>query len=279
MIRIRPMTVADLSLGMRLKAQAGWNQTDADWRRFLHLQADGCFVAELDGTAVGTTTTCVFGPVAWVAMVLVDEAVRGRGIGTALMRHALAFLDGRAVRSVRLDATPLGQPVYEKLGFVAEYSLARYEGVLPAAAAHVTDVEPLAPELLSEVCRFDQAVTGTERGRMLSLLYEERPEAFRVLRRGGAVAGFLASRAGANAVLIGPCIARGDTGRRLLADVPRRCAGQRLFLDVPVPNLPAVSAVEAMGLTVQRHLLRMGRGEGVRDRVEELWASSGPEKG
>ena len=124
-MRIRPMTGADLPLGMRLKAQAGWNQTEADWRRFLHLQPDGCFVAELDGTAVGTTAAFVFGPVAWVAMVLVDEAVRGRGVGTALMRHALAFLDGRGVRSVRLDATPLGRPIYEKLGFVAEYKIGR----------------------------------------------------------------------------------------------------------------------------------------------------------
>src|SRR5438270_10324239 len=98
------MTAADVPLGLRLRGQAGWNQTEADWRRFLRLQPDGCFVAELDGAPAGTTAAFVFGPVAWVAMVLVDEAVRGRGVGTALMRHALALLDGRGVRSVRLDA-------------------------------------------------------------------------------------------------------------------------------------------------------------------------------
>src|SRR5579884_3061580 len=101
MIAIRPMTAADLPLGMRLKDRAGWNQAEADWRRYLRLGRDGCFVAELDGTPVGTAVAFVFGPVAWVAMVLVDEAVRGRGVGTALVRHALAFLDGRSVRSVR----------------------------------------------------------------------------------------------------------------------------------------------------------------------------------
>ncbi len=279
MIRIRPMTVADLPLGMRLKAQAGWNQTEADWRRFLDLQPEGCFVAELGGAAVGTTTTCIFGPVAWVAMVLVDEAARGRGAGTALMRHALAFLDQRGVRSVRLDATPLGRPIYEKLGFVAEYTLARYEGVLSATDLSTPDAEPLASDLLPEVCRFDRTVTGTERGRMLSLLFDERPEACRILRQNGAVAGFLTSRPGTNAMPIGPCLARGDAGRLLLADARRRFAGQRVFIDVPLPNLPAIRAVEAMGLTAQRPLLRMGRGEPVRERIEELWASSGPEKG
>ena len=78
MIRVRPLTAADLPLGLRLCGAAGWNQTEADWRRFLDLQPDGCFVAELDGASVGTTTTCVFSRVAWVAMALVAEAVRGQ---------------------------------------------------------------------------------------------------------------------------------------------------------------------------------------------------------
>src|SRR5712692_11935001 len=107
MISIRRMTAADIPFGMGLKEQAGWNQTEADWQRCLELEPAGCFVAELDGTPVGTTTTCIFGPVAWVAMVLVEAAFRNRGIGTTLMRYALAFLDERGVRTVRLDATPL----------------------------------------------------------------------------------------------------------------------------------------------------------------------------
>jgi GNAT superfamily N-acetyltransferase len=96
MLRVRAMTEADIALGMRLKGQAGWNQLEPDWRRALQLQPDGCFVAELDGMAAATTTTCIFGSVAWIALVLVDEALRGRGIGTALMNAALAFLDRSA---------------------------------------------------------------------------------------------------------------------------------------------------------------------------------------
>jgi GNAT superfamily N-acetyltransferase len=273
------MTEADIPLGMRLKAQAGWNQTVADWRRFLHLQADGCFVAELDGAAVGTTTTCIFGRVAWVAMVLVDEAMRGRGVGTALLRHALAFLDGRAVRSVRLDATPLGRPIYEKLGFRAEYALARYAGVLrPHRAA--SGVEALPRGLLPEISFIDEAITQAYRDRFLCRLYEEFPDTFRLVRQDGTVAGFLAARPGANALQIGPCLAGGETaGGLLLADATERYDGQRAFIDVPLPNESARRAVEALGLTVQRELLRMGRGEPMDECVAALWASSGPEKG
>src|SRR5437660_10527540 len=99
------MIPADIPLGLRLKAQAAWNQLEADWLRFLDLQPDGAFVAECDGTPAGTVATCVFGPVAWVAMVLVDTALRGRGLGRALMERALHFLDGAGVQTGRLDAT------------------------------------------------------------------------------------------------------------------------------------------------------------------------------
>src|SRR5215468_10104666 len=105
MLRIRTMTDNDLSLAMSLKDQAGWNQTEADWQRFLAMEPAGCFVAEWDGRPVGTTVTCILGSVAWVAMVLVDPEFRGKGIGKALMTHALDFLESQSVPSIRLDAT------------------------------------------------------------------------------------------------------------------------------------------------------------------------------
>jgi GNAT superfamily N-acetyltransferase len=270
------MTVQDIGLGMRLKQQAGWNQTEADWRRALELEPDGCFVAELDGDAIGTTTTCIFGPVAWIAMVLVDEKVRGRGVGTALMRHALAFLDGRGVRSVRLDATPLGRPIYEKLGFVPQFELARYEGV-PSHGGPLW-VRPAGGNDLDKLLRLDREVTGTDRRKLLLCLFAECFADLRVTMIDTRGFGFVTARPGANAIHIGPCIAQG-VGRYLLGGAWQRYAGQRVFIDIPVANLPAVQLVAAQGLVEQRRLLRMCRGEIIQERIEELWASFGPEKG
>jgi len=66
----------------------------------------------------------------------------GKGIGKALMTHAIEYLDRRGARSIRLDATALGRPLYEKLGFAWEFTLARFVGTLP----QVTDAGPLAPQ-------------------------------------------------------------------------------------------------------------------------------------
>jgi GNAT superfamily N-acetyltransferase len=277
-LRIRLMTAGDLPLGLRLRDQAGWNQTEVDWRRFLDFEPDGCFVAELDGTPVGTTTTTRFGSVAWVALVLVDVAVRGRGIGTALVSHTVRTLEDRGMTTMRLDATPLGRPVYEKLGFSADYELARYGGV-PGATSAAADTELVGPGQLDEIFALDQTISGTDRARLLTRLYEEQWQGFRAVRRQGVLEGFVAVRLRAHGWQIGPCMARGEVGARLLRDAGYRCAGQPVVVDIPTGNNPSIAVAEALGLTVQRSLLRMTRGPRVSERLPELWASAGPEKG
>ena len=77
-MRLRTMTKADIPAGLRLKEIAGWNQTAADWKRFLEASPEGCFVAEEDGRVCGTATTISFeNRFAWVGMVLVDPDTFG----------------------------------------------------------------------------------------------------------------------------------------------------------------------------------------------------------
>jgi hypothetical protein len=92
-------------------------------------------------------------------------------------------------------------------------------------------------------------------------------------------AGFLTSRLGTLAVHLGPCLAEPEAGPLLFAEAWHRWGGQRVFLDVPVSNQEATRRAEAAGLTVQRCFTRMCRGIPVCERIDWLWASSGPEKG
>jgi len=274
------MTVADIPLGLKLARQAGWNQIESDWRRFLFLQPDGCFVGALDGTAVATTAAFIFGPVAWIAMVLVDIDSRRKGVATALLKHALDFLDGRGIKTVRLDATAAGQPVYEKLGFVPEYPLTRYMGTAaPSPRPSALTLPPTVGRQLKAIVAFDRSMTATPREKMLARLFEESPELTRALYRDGQVEGYVTGRRGANATLLGPCIATSHAGPTLLGEALSRCAGQLVFVDVPRDNAPALEIVEKSGLTIQRHFTRMCRGARIQDHVEAIWASSGPEKG
>jgi len=284
MIQIRLMSMDDVPLGMRLKEQAGWNQTDADWRRFLALEPDGCFVAELDTPGagrqpVGTATTCVFDSVGWIGMLLVEKDLRGRGIGTQLMSHCLEHLDRRGVPTIRLDATPMGRPIYEKLGFVVEYDLVRVEGVAAGSGSH-PGVTPVTPDRLGAVFALDAHIKNTNRRRLIQRLYQERPESMYVFLENEKVLGYVTFRDGTRATQIGPAVALNAEAGRDLGDTALDRLGDRtVFVDIPTDNRSAMRWAESKGLVVQRPLTRMRRGKPVDDQPALQWASSGPEKG
>ena len=290
-ISMRTMTAGDVPLGMMLKDQAGWNQVEADWLRFLAMEPEGCFVAEWEGRPAGTTVTTVLGDVGWIAMVLVEKAVRGRGIGTRLVQHAIAHLERRKVGTMRLDATRLGRPVYEKLGFMPEYEVARWEGIATAPLSccgrgaggegtRQSNREILVAPPLDAVVELDRQVTGTDRRRLLDYLYRQQPEAMRIVCLDEKPAGYATHRPGSRAVQIGPAVSLEPVAGVVLFDeAVHCCAGQPVFIDVPPENAAATSWAESKGLALQRRWMRMRRGQSICDRPAQLWASSGPENG
>jgi hypothetical protein len=200
-------------------------------------------------------------------------------IGRALMSHALEDLDARGVCTVRLDATPLGRPLYETLGFVAEGTFARFQGVLPPPEGTTGLAEGTSLDALEGVTVLDREVTGTDRGRLLLRLAQEHPGSLRVVVDEGEVAGFLLARPGSHARQIGPCIAGDRAGPLLFADARRRYAGEPVSIDIPTGHAPASDLAASWGLTAGRHLTRMSRGPRVVEHLDRLWASAGPEKG
>ncbi|HIQ22265.1 MAG TPA: GNAT family N-acetyltransferase [Planctomycetes bacterium] len=280
MIRIRLMRAEDLPTCMLLREHAGFNQTEADWRRFMALQPDGCFVAEWEGRPVGTVTNCLFGPIGWIAMLLVHKQFRGRGIGTRLMQHAMEYLDQRGVATMRLDATPMGRPIYEKLGFVAEYGLVRLQGIA-SAGGQPRSVRCATSGDLGSILHLDRQVTGTDRSRLIRRLYQENPQVTRVISApGGQLLGYITARPGMQATQIGPGVAvEADAGRALADAALAHCAGRPVFIDIPLDNRAAMRWARDRGLEQQRPFTRMRRGAAVENKPALMWASSGPEKG
>ncbi len=278
MIEIRKMTKDDLGLGLRLTQEAGWNHLESDWRRFINLWLESSFVAEFEGHAVGTTMTFISDRIAWVAMVLVEKASRSKGVGTALLKHALDYLDACKVKTVRLDATHLGQPLYEKLGFLPEYEVARFKGIAPSSRAKSAVIKA-TPEIFADIIEYDKRMTGTHRAKMLNALFREFPENLHVVMQDDDVEGFVTFHPGRNATQIGPCTATRNAGPALLSDALSRCAGKVVFVDVPIDNVHAVKIIGESGIEIQRRFLRMYRGKRIKDNIDAIWASSGPEKG
>lgn len=304
MITIRSMTPADIPLGMRLKEAAGWNQSETDWRRHLELEPEGCFVGCCDGTPAATLAVTVFGgddstdkvatrSSAWIAMVLTDPAFRRRGLANALLEHSIAYAESRGASSIWLDATEMGRPVYEKLGFATVFGLTRRRGIVrtepqlgETASLRLMTAEDLAG---GEVDDLDLAATGADRLKLLSALRRDLPEgalvAMRDPREVTALLGFALARRGSRAVQIGPVVARTETiGRSLLAAEFAHLAGSETLIDIPDENLSAIEVAEAAGLTRERSFFRMVRKSSAGEAAfaglnPALWASAGPEFG
>src|SRR6058998_2149030 len=146
---IRALTGEDLDEALRLSTTAGWNQHLDDWRMLLRLAPAGAFAALLDASIVGTAIGIDYGGFGWIAMMLVDPAYRGRGVGRCLLEAAMDALPSNLC--IRLDATPLGRRLYQRYGFEEEQTLSRHvsdgskQGVAPVRDAlnGSCDIRPL----------------------------------------------------------------------------------------------------------------------------------------
>lgn len=284
-MRLRVMTSADIPAGMRLKERAGWNQTAEDWRRFLERSPEGCFVAEVGAQVCGTVTTITFEDrFAWIGMVLVDPEYRGRGFGTALLERAIRYLDEQHLPALKLDATPQGKPLYEKLGFRSEYEIARWSRKQPPSEARpaLTGVrEPVSPALLERICEVDRQVFGADRSGLLKSLHDQAPELTLGVLKAGALAGYALGRRGSFADHLGPWMALDpDTARQLLESFLARSSRETQIADCLNAHAASGDLLKSFGFSYTRPLVRMFRGSNrFPGRPELLCAILGPEFG
>jgi len=244
---VRLLSAADIPAGMRLKEAAGWNQTAADWQRVLALEPDGCFAIQCDGLVRATTTAVCFGKeLAWVGMVLTDTHYRGRGFARQLMEHALAYLRRKGVAWIKLDATDMGRPLYERLGFREEGTIERW--IRPAG---------IVPPQTGAVGRFDldavldRQAFGADRSALLRVLAEIESASI-------AGMGFAMGRPGARAAFFGPCVARGaDAARELLGWFLERHCRESVYWDILPANGNALALAREFGFEPVRRLARM----------------------
>jgi GNAT superfamily N-acetyltransferase len=290
---IRAMTPADLGFAMEVKRAAGWNQTEADWRAHLALDRDGCLVAELEGRRAGTAVLADYdGRFGWIAMVLVHPEHRRRGAGTALVRAARDRARDRGLAQVRLDASPAGREVYLTLGFADQYELTRYrrpadEPVIAARAGagtgryrtrrvHAGETGPVGAVLGWDADRF-----GAHRGRVLRELLTRPGSRLFGVHRDGALAGFVITRLGEQAVQLGPWLAVDDGAAEVLLRAALAEAGSTgVIMDVPVPNAGARALAEHYGFVVERPFTRMSwPAAPAPEDNRRIYASAGADRG
>jgi GNAT superfamily N-acetyltransferase len=282
---IRLLGESDIPGAMQLKELARWNQTESDWRNLLQLEPSGCFGAFLDGSLVGTTTTTTYDrELAWIGMVLVNPENRRCGIATRLIKTALDYLS-RKVMTVKLDATPEGQPVYESLGFEVESLIERWVGIARATLINSSDEVETAGELDNETCRellaLDRRAFGADRSRLIETLIDNACVAPVFSKSAdGRLSGYVLARRGTNADYVGPLIAMdAQQAAPLLDRVLEQLAGQQVYVDVNSAFETGTRVLADRGFVKQRDLIRMRYGTRNNTTSSCVFAIAGPEVG
>jgi RimJ/RimL family protein N-acetyltransferase len=232
---------------MDLRASAGWNQTEADWRNVLALGPNGCFGIEGDGELRATTTAVCFGrDLAWIGMVLTAPAYRGRGFARQLVEHAVDYLRMQQVYWTKLDATEMGRPLYERLGFRAEGGIERWMRKPGPWLRGDGTAGRFVPD-----AALDREAFGADRSHLLRVLAAIESSSI-------AGQGFAMGRPGSRAAYFGPCVARSpEAARALMAWFLERHSEEEIYWDILPANDNAIQVAREFGFERTRELVRM----------------------
>jgi GNAT superfamily N-acetyltransferase len=259
-VQLRPLRPDDLTQAQAISASFGWPHRIEDWNFMLGLGRG--WAAERDGKLAGTGLCWAYGEDGGaLGMVGVAPGLQGRGIGYCLLERLLAELAGRRVT---LHATEAGLRLYESLGFVPAGRVRQHQG-----AAFRPALIPLKPgERLRPVGRsdppmlaeLDRAAGGMDRRALIAALLKAGTGV--VLDKGGTATGFAVLRRFGIGHVIGPVVARDQSGAQaLMGHFLAENPGQ--FIRVDAPEEAGLSAwLHGLGLTEAGVVIRMVGGDG-----------------
>lgn len=258
--KIRPMITNDLNQSISLSNSEGWNQTEKDWKLLLENPINICIVAEYNNKVIGTATALNHSnKIAWIGMVLVDKSFRGRGVGKMLITNIIGAL--KNVNSIKLDATPVGLPLYQKLGFIEEYNIYRMTNPsLQNFEKQVFNYEPINidHEIFSDVLKLDKRIFGTARTYLLQTLLCNYPGKAYLIKRNKKLDGYMFGRDGVRFNYIGPVFAFShDSARILISKALESLNNKPVALDILQDKEELIIWLQSLGFIKQRHFIRM----------------------
>jgi GNAT superfamily N-acetyltransferase len=261
---IRLLSPDDLEDAMRLSSTAGWNQRIEDWRMLLSLAPGSSFAAFNDDRVIGTAIGIDYGRFSWIAMMLVEPAWRGRGIGRRLLEAAMNAVPANL--PIRLDATPMGRPLYQSCGFEDEALLTRHvaepaQRTVPQGRPDTpATMRPMTPQDLDAVLEQDHVVFGGNRRAVLEWSCDSASEYCHILDTDVGVAQYCLGRRGRLFDQVGPVVAADDASACALVRAALAAGKERaLVIDAYDERTAFASWLGACGFAAERPLFRMRR--------------------
>ncbi len=124
----------------------------------------------LDKEIVATTIALKYsGRLAWIGLVVSDPDYQRRGFARRLMSHAMQHL--RSIDSVMLDASVMGFPLYDSMGFQSLYKINVYIGASQAFDTPAS-IRPMTREDLPSIIEMDCEKVGAPSPQVINWLFQ-----------------------------------------------------------------------------------------------------------
>lgn len=266
--RLRP---DELPAAVPLLTAEGWTFTVEELARLQRL--GGAVGALRDGQLVGFLTFIDLPPVRWLGNVVVDERVRGAGLGARLVEEAL-----RGARTTGLYAVEKAVTLYARTGF-KEHGVAWAMRAANAAPRAPAATQPMRAEDLLDVARLDREQTGMDRGYLLRALFAAYPDTARIVRDDARLAGFAFAKTYADVTELGPIVATERGAGAGLLDALLALTQGPYEMAVLDAHPAALAAAEKRGFERAFATRVMFHGEPPAWRPRSLFAAAGLEKG
>ncbi len=280
-IKIRQMQLCDLVEAMRLKNDAGWNQLEKDWELLIKLAPETCLVAEYNNKIIGTVTAIIYSEnIAWIGMMLVDRRFRRKGVGWLLMTTILGKL--KKYPFIKLDATPAGFSIYQKLGFVEQYTIHRmtnhsYDKQFTGHSENFPS--KITIQDFPKIAKLDGEIFGANRIELIKSLTKTYPNRALLLKRNDKIIGYVLGRTGSNFNQIGPVLAltNGDA-QLLISAAMKNLVTKPIVMDILEDKTHLLQWLDSMGFKKERSFIRMYYKTDTESEVtKKYFASCGPE--
>lgn len=267
MFHVKNMSLEDLKFAVRITDTKGWNLVEEDFKFFMQLEPEGCFVLLSDSERIGIATTISFGKVGWIGNVIVSQNQRRQGAGSLLVEHCVKYLRSKNVDTVGLYAYIDKIPFYERLGFEnsIEFTVLKGEGFSSPLRAGLKEV---TKENIHEAIDYDHMCFGASRRKLLEPILLDPNNLYYMSIEDKEISGYVAAKVYDETAEIGPLVCplgRNDIATDLLKAILNRLKGYEVSMCMPKKERAILNMLMEAGFEESFRVARMFFGPSIVD--------------
>ncbi len=259
MFKVMPLSPVDYSFAVELANTMNWNMAPEDFAFMATLEPEGNFLLMDEEKRIGIATCISYGKIGWFGNLIVEEAYRKKGAGTALVNHAVAYLHSKGVETVGLYAYPQLKEFYGRLGFKQDVDFALMHAE-KLELVETPGVHKVVEQKMPKIGYFDSQFFGGDRSRLLeSILLDENNAGYYVTEYSHVV-GYVAATIYQSMAWIGPLVcepSRYDVAGRLVSSVLAKVGGKSVYTVVSKADTVLLDMLASVGFREEFTVSRM----------------------